>query len=45
VEVAGRLEISSGALRVRKHRALGRLGALLGESEACNVSDGAGTAG
>ena len=37
-EVAERLGISAGALRVRKHRALSRLGDLLGEKESGNGS-------
>jgi DNA-directed RNA polymerase specialized sigma24 family protein len=44
-EVARRLDINRGALRVRKHRALSRLGTLLGESESRNAAGGAGTTG
>jgi RNA polymerase sigma-70 factor (ECF subfamily) len=40
--VATRLNITPAAVRVRKHRALGRLAALLGESKG-NKTDGAGT--
>ena len=42
-EIARRLAIDPGALRVRKHRALKRLGLLLGQDEGGNVSPEAGT--
>jgi RNA polymerase sigma-70 factor, ECF subfamily len=44
-EIARRLGIDPGTLRVRKHRALKRLGVLLGEDDGGNVSGGAGTEG
>lgn len=44
-EIARRLAIDSGTLRVRKHRALKRLALLLGESDSGNVSIGSGTEG
>lgn len=42
-EIARRLAIDPGTLRVRKHRALKRLGLLLGQDEGGNVSPEAGT--
>ena len=42
-EIARRLAIDPGALRVRKHRALKRLGSLLGKDEGGNVPTEAGT--
>ena len=42
VEIGRRLGVASGTVRVRKHRALQRLGALLGEP-ASNETEGAGT--
>jgi RNA polymerase sigma-70 factor, ECF subfamily len=44
-EIARRLGIDPGTLRVRKHRALKRLAVLLDEDEGGNVSGGAGTEG
>lgn len=44
-EIARRLGIDPGTLRVRKHRALKRLALLLGEDDGGNVSGGTGTKG
>jgi RNA polymerase sigma-70 factor (ECF subfamily) len=44
-EIARRLGIDPGTLRVRKHRALKRLAVLLGDDEPGNVSAGEGTKG
>jgi RNA polymerase sigma-70 factor (ECF subfamily) len=42
-EIARQLDLSAGALRVRKHRALGRLAAALGEAVPGNDPQGSGT--
>jgi RNA polymerase sigma-70 factor (ECF subfamily) len=42
-EIASRLGLSPEAVRVRKHRALKRLGDLLRQNDACNSPRGSGT--
>ena len=42
-EIAARLGVSPEAVRVRKHRALKRLGDLLRQDDACNSPRGSGT--
>jgi RNA polymerase sigma-70 factor (ECF subfamily) len=42
-EIASRLGLSPEAVRVRKHRAIKRLGELLREAGGCNVERGSGT--